>query len=91
MSEDFVVTNVGISDIAKLAPISVYPNPSNGEIYIDNAVNSEITLLNTYGTIVLRVNAASNHHLIDVDIASGIYLLRVVKDKKIITKRVIIE
>lgn len=91
VSEDFVVTNVGISDIAKLATISVYPNPSNGEIYIDNAVNSEITLLNTYGTIVLRVNAASNHHLIDVDIVSGIYLLRVVKDKKIITKRVIIE
>jgi subtilisin-like proprotein convertase family protein len=91
-SDDFVVTNVGINDTnAMLSPIMVYPNPSNGEIYIDNAVKSDITLLNAFGTVVLNIEVASNHHLIDVDIATGVYFLRITKEQKTITKRVIIE
>lgn len=91
-SDDFVVTNVGVNEVENmLSIINIYPNPSNGILYIDNALNSEITLLNAFGNTVLNDEVISNHYFIDVNIAAGIYLLRITKEQQTITKRVIIE
>ena len=75
-----VSTCTGIESIDTDYHFNVYPNPTQGQFFID--VNTEITIhvLDVLGNIVLMENLKAGKHTINIENqSSGIYFLNVKK------------
>jgi hypothetical protein len=70
--------------------ISIYPNPANELLTIDNNSGSEISsisILNTLGQIIkVRTNNLTIQSVNVSNLESGIYFIKIVTENKIITK-----
>jgi subtilisin family serine protease len=69
----------------KVSPFGVYPNPTTGELTIDNGelTMSDIEIFDIYGRIVSSHNLinTSSHHLINISqLVPGIYFLKIKTD-----------
>jgi len=72
-----------------LNEITLYPNPTNGRIYISGLnTNAEIDVFSVEGKLLKHYNLIENY--VDLDLASGLYLLRLNSDNQSITKKLII-
>ncbi|MDO3427237.1 T9SS type A sorting domain-containing protein [Chryseobacterium sp. APV1] len=69
-------SNLGISEVSKVAQLSIYPNPiNNGEyLYLNKKVN-EILVYNSEGRLIKKSNSTSNSILID-NLLKGVYFLK---------------
>ena len=71
--------------------VSLYPNPTSQ--YVDVLSKDGITILNVevydmYGKLLLRSEVTENPKRVNVsELASGVYLMRVVTDRGRVTKR----
>jgi hypothetical protein len=92
--EDCVKNSVvGISAIQQQrTDIGIYPNPSNERILVNlpsyASENADIKIFNTLGVVVFQ--QYTNGEEIDIDIHSlpaGIYVVRCIKNEKIISTR----
>lgn len=95
---DTVCQNVSITALglnnAFAANTSIYPNPANDEIYINNDLDeiSEVVIYNLIGKEVMR--SEENGQLIKLDVSgieSGQYILRIMNNEKVMTTKVIIQ
>jgi hypothetical protein len=73
---------------------SVYPNPSKDFVYISNAENASlksVEISNLNGRVVKNVelNNVSEAEINISDLSTGIYLIKMVSDKGIITKKLV--
>ena len=76
--------------------IKLFPNPSNGEMFIDNNSGhliNRITVVNTIGKVILEDTTTTDFTYISLDqIASGFYFLLLhLENGTSITKKIIIE
>ena len=72
--------------------MKVYPNPTKGVVSIEAEGMMEVSVYNTLGQCVLQQNVADEQVVLDLhDVASGLYLLRVMTDEGIFSKRVAVE
>jgi len=72
--------------------INIYPNPTNGKISLKNMhfVNAEIIISDITGKVVQSYSSADSNLLIDLtDNQTGIYILTIKTDNKILTNRII--
>jgi hypothetical protein len=87
---------VGINDITLNGSISVFPNPTNGKIYIhngsENISGALVTVLNSVGQVVYTSNY---DHLTNAQIdlsnqANGVYTVQIKSAENVITKSLVI-
>lgn len=72
--------------------IKYYPNPSKGQITIENAEKSNVKIIDFIGSQMLSINVESNNENIDLtNLAKGAYFIQIIKNKSIITEKLIIE
>ena len=87
---------VGVSEINLNSNMSIYPNPSNGRVYIHNgnanAADFTINVFNSIGEVVYtgaynnRVNA-----VVDLsDKSNGVYTIQMKSTEEVITQSVVI-
>jgi len=83
----------GIKEIQQTADIKIYPNPANGRLTLSlpssMSEDADIEIFNILGKNVLSLHHASGD-AIDMDIhslPSGVYVVRCVKEDKVISKR----
>ncbi|RTY95152.1 endonuclease [Flavobacterium sp. GT3R68] len=87
LSENIEENNLYFNDVR------IYPNPSNGNFTIDFGKadsGSSIEIYSLFGQKVFEKNNTDNSSLSLSNLQKGIYLLRVTKDSKSITKKIII-
>lgn len=92
MSEQFNYFLTVINENYSAINISVYPNPTNGLIFLDldNVSISEINILNVLGGTVYK----SNKKVSSIDLSKspkGLYLLLLTNNGQIFTKKIIIQ
>jgi len=85
---------VGIESNENLnSAISVYPNPSNGEVFItteNSFSNATVTVFDAMGKMILTQNLTSNNTKIDLcNYENGIYFIQLNTTEGKITKKVI--
>ena len=93
-TSECVTIIIGGISYEKLNDISIYPNPSNGLIFIysPTKVNADIKLTSTLGEVVYH----SNTVLIDIqpfvfpEHCNGIYFLKLITEKGTLLKRIVI-
>ena len=68
----------------------VFPNPSSDKITITNSGKSKIDIINVNGQIIKSFYNNEKEMTIDLrDLSNGIYIVKVMTDKDIITKKFI--
>ncbi len=71
--------------------VSIYPNPSNGNIQVSNAQNMSLTIYTLTGQTVYRNNSLTNQQTIDLhNLSDGVYLAKFNKDNKTAVKKIVI-
>lgn len=69
--------------------LQVYPNPSNGKIFIDNISIKEIEIYDLNSRLVKRIAVRNSEIKID-DLNSGIYILKAEVNSKVYRTRIIL-
>jgi hypothetical protein len=75
----------------------VYPNPSNGVVYIDSKLQSQngfkVDVMNALGSIVKSDNSQilSNYSIDMSGLASGIYIIRIISENGISTHKIMLK
>ena len=95
--EDYTV-NVedvaAINDLA-LADINLFPNPNKGSFTINlKALNPLKTLIEVYsinGQLIYSKKAEDTNQTVNLNAATGVYLVKIVSENKIINKKIIIQ
>lgn len=91
--------NLVIQNSQDNSTLKVYPNPSNGKLFIDfpsNSIIKNINLFDLSGQLIKTFQFSENQETgnLALDIqneVSGMYLLRIELEKEIITKRIVLE
>lgn len=96
-NDDIVVTVdacAGISDIEDNFNIELYPNPSNGLIFVKSELDFELEIFNSMGAQVSKLTKSKAMEVYEIDLsseASGIYFLRFITTEGMTHKKVIIQ
>lgn len=69
----------------------VYPNPSNGEININITENGQLEIYNISGQLVANHNLNTGNNQLQVDLPSGIYVLKTSTENKNFTEKLVIK
>lgn len=88
---DYVVVDVTkVSDYDK--NIKIFPNPTHGDLNIEAAGIEEISLINSYGQVVLTKQIEQDNYTIHLkDCVPGIYMIMVKTTDTTFCQRVVIE
>lgn len=80
-------TSSGVADIARLNTISVYPNPANDYIMINNTENVNIEIMNELGQVVKTesLNGSAPLNLSDLD--RGNYFIKISSENASVVKK----
>ncbi|MBN2682571.1 MAG: T9SS type A sorting domain-containing protein [Bacteroidales bacterium] len=72
--------------------INVFPNPSNGEIFIDAPINSTVEIFNPQGKLVYSQNNVSGNTEISFESnCKGLFLVRIISDNNLTFKKVLVQ
>ncbi len=93
----FKTTNnlLGITSLEEQASVSVYPNPTRGNLWVDLGKtyhNAEISVIDWVGQTIFSQNFASAHkEEIYLSVPPGIYLVKIkLENQKLMTKKIIV-
>jgi hypothetical protein len=82
----------GIPDLTNQTAARVFPNPVMGTLFIDNVKGSKIEIYDITGKLVLTDTQTSSSRKLDVsDLASGIYLLRIISKDRIDSRKILVK
>ena len=84
--------SVGVNETTN-EDVSIYPNPSNGIINIENLNNTENTIIvyDVLGKIVYNAVSSSSISIDLTENGNGVYIIEISNDKGIISERVVIK
>ncbi len=87
--------SVGINNYIELSAISIYPNPSSNKITVSsNEGIRSMQIFNVLGEVIYSLQNSTEQKSIEVDLSknpSGIYIVTVQTENKIINRRLIIQ
>jgi hypothetical protein len=91
ISECMQVTGVGTTDYYSDNVMKVYPNPARGYVRVEITQNAEIEIINIAGKSIFRDPLPAGSNIIYLsNMPQGIYIIRSISRKCIITKRLVI-
>ena len=85
---------VGVKEVNELDGVSVFPNPTTGEVRIENGELriENVEVIDVYGRKLLSHHhiVSSSHHLINIShLQAGIYFVKITTEKGITTKKIV--
>lgn len=95
MIDDFQLNDwwEGIDEYENSDKINIYPNPSNGNVTIESSIinlrDLRLEIYNEIGILVLNNELNSNN--LRLDLPNGMYFIKLIDDKKIYLKKLMIE
>lgn len=90
-SVTFAENSVDIENISNEESLRIYPNPTTGVFNIENAAFSEISVFNILGEKVAETISSTTEIKLDIsNQPAGTYFVRITRDDKVITKKVVL-
>ncbi len=72
-SENFLVGTTSVFEDESGSIVTLYPNPTQGQVTIAGAAGAEITVTDMLGRVVVRLQNAADLQLVSIDGANGTY------------------
>ncbi|OFY87018.1 MAG: hypothetical protein A2236_00070 [Bacteroidetes bacterium RIFOXYA2_FULL_33_7] len=90
-TEDASAVALGVNTIATTS-VNIYPNPSKGILNVTNVKGSEVSVYNIIGEAIIKLTSTTNNVSLDMsELSNGTYIVRIVKDSNVITKKVMLK
>ncbi|MBK7173292.1 MAG: T9SS type A sorting domain-containing protein [Bacteroidales bacterium] len=90
LTVDYDVVNK-VNNTYGLQNILIYPNPASSTIKIENASNTDVTMFNDLGTIVLTQRKINGDQTINLPgLKNGVYFIRLTKENSSVTQRIVV-
>ncbi len=70
--------------------LKIYPNPSTGTFFIDNAQGIQIQIFDLNGSLVYQQKKLISNNNIELDLPNGVYLAKFIKNDKIAVRKIVI-
>jgi lysophospholipase L1-like esterase len=71
--------------------ILIYPNPASDVIVIENALHSDVTILDETGKVVVNQKNIDNNQSINIpELKNGVYFIRLTKDNSSVTRQIVV-
>lgn len=86
------LSNDAIEDYTLSNSVSLYPNPTTGQITIHSAAQTiqSVAVYDVYGKLLIRAEATDNEIKLDLaNYATGLYIARIQTEKGVVTKRIV--
>jgi hypothetical protein len=75
-----------------ISPMSIYPNPTNGTLYISNAKSAQVNVYNIIGELVFSGVINSEEYILDLhNQKNGIYIIQTRKENLIKQEKIILQ
>jgi hypothetical protein len=69
--------------------VKVYPNPTTGIVKVENAENATISVYTLTGSLVKTIESNAVNTSFDLTgLAKGTYLVKVIKENEVVTKKI---
>ena len=82
---------VGIATLSQETGFDVYPNPSDGTVFLDGKTNGKIRLSNSTGKTVMIIDLKKGTNSIDLSsLPKGIYYANMITESSSITRKIIL-
>ena len=90
--DDINITGItGIDNNIISKQILLFPNPSNGELHVINAENSNIEIIDILGKVVYSALLNSNNEQLNLtSLSNGSYLARITNQQNVITRNIVL-
>jgi hypothetical protein len=90
------VNVVNVEDFFSNNNLSIYPNPTNGKLYVDlkqvPAEGIDVVVTDITGRIILRTHLDDSRSVIDIaGESSGVYFLQLTVEDNVVTKRIMLQ
>jgi hypothetical protein len=89
---------VGVEDVLRSSQFSIYPNPTNGVLYVDFSASPEVTenttirIANTFGQTIYAKKVETSKTIINTgSLSAGVYFITIIEGKQTSTKKIIIQ
>src|SRR5690606_34497764 len=89
---EVIECSLGVSNTV-VFDFNIYPSVSNGNININlpNAAASSVAVFNTMGQQVFANKYSEKNITLNLQVAAGVYMVKVTADNNSVTKRIIVE
>jgi hypothetical protein len=88
-SNNVINVGTGFNEVTSVGDISIYPNPTTGEIYLTGAEKSDVYVYSSSGMLINTYKNFSNNMIDLSNLENGIYILNIVsEDKTVINKKI---
>lgn len=86
--DDIMIDFSNDANIALSESISIYPNPANNVVVIENAENANVTIINMVGQVVASQNVNSNRESVNIsNLSEGTYVIRIENGAEVSTQK----
>jgi hypothetical protein len=88
-----VTTCTGVDEVSLEKFISVYPNPNNGVVWVENSSekNIEIKVYNVTGELISRANSNQSKEKIDfTNLSNGSYFIQIISNNESVIKKIVL-
>jgi hypothetical protein len=80
--------STSITELDETLDFEIYPNPTNGILFLEGIPMDEITIFDAFGKTLLQLSTPDN--TLDIsDLPSGVYFVKARKDNAFITRKII--
>ncbi|MFO7879660.1 MAG: choice-of-anchor J domain-containing protein, partial [Bacteroidales bacterium] len=86
--DDVTIDFITGSDAISNENLSIFPNPANNNVTVENAENADISIYNMVGQTVVSEKATSNRETINIsDLSEGTYIIRIENGNEVNTQK----
>lgn len=83
---------LSVKDLKGTFPFKLFPNPTNGEVFINSAEEVSVTVLDNIGrTVYINTTADKKHHLELQHLSKGIYTIKLTSANGSVYEKVVLE
>jgi len=84
-------STVSVAEVNSASEIHIYPNPTNGPLFIDAGKNliTQIEIIDVMGKTILHPETFTSGYVDISSLSSGIYFLKISSDKESVVKQIV--
>jgi hypothetical protein len=86
-SNDVINYGTGLNEVKTAGDVSIYPNPTTGEIYLTGAKKSAVYVYSSSGMLISTYKDISNNMIDLSNLENGIYILNIVSEDNSVTNK----
>ena len=70
--------------------LKIYPNPTTGTVFVENAKNMQLKIFNVNGSLVYQQKDLTQNETFQLNLSTGVYLAKFIKNDKVAVRKIVI-